>query len=190
MKNVFLITREEPRRYTGGNLSTFSAICSIMPTETVAYIYITNNDDVKAGNYYYNFRTNSVQKRSAGTNNESYKEEPKVILTNDPKLEKVQQLKDLEVEYLVDNPCEFVEYDAKYNRGNGKTYYSIIFSREKQKQQIIDIMKADEELGLYETEEKLYTKENMRKAFCAGFASNITSLINDAFEKWIKNYKQ
>jgi hypothetical protein len=38
--------------------------------------------------------------------------------------------------------------------------------------------------------EKSYSEENMKKAFCAGFASNVTSSINDAFEKWFEQFKK
>jgi hypothetical protein len=33
---------------------------------------------------------------------------------------------------------------------------------------------------------ELYSEEDMKKCFCAGFASDITSSINDAFYEWIK----
>ncbi len=39
-------------------------------------------------------------------------------------------------------------------------------------------------------QERSYSDENMRKAFCAGFASNVTSSINDAFEKWFEQFKK
>ena len=38
--------------------------------------------------------------------------------------------------------------------------------------------------------EKMYSEENMRKSFCAGFASNVVSSINGAFEKWFENIKK
>jgi len=41
-----------------------------------------------------------------------------------------------------------------------------------------------------QAQERMYSDENMRKAFCAGFASNVTSSINDAFEKWFEQFKK
>jgi len=46
------------------------------------------------------------------------------------------------------------------------------------------------ELGAKWQQERSYSDENMRKAFCAGFASNVTSSINDAFEKWFEQFKK
>ena len=44
--------------------------------------------------------------------------------------------------------------------------------------------------GVKWQQERSYSDENMRKAFCAGFASNVTSSINDAFEKWFEQFNK
>ena len=46
------------------------------------------------------------------------------------------------------------------------------------------------ENGKHWQQERSYSEEDMRKAFCAGFASNVTSSINDAFEKWFEQFKK
>ena len=45
--------------------------------------------------------------------------------------------------------------------------------------------------GYAYAEKVCYSEENnMRKAFCAGFASNVTSSINDAFYKWFEQFSK
>jgi hypothetical protein len=44
--------------------------------------------------------------------------------------------------------------------------------------------------GVKWQEQRSYNEENMRKAFCAGFSSNVTSSINDAFQKWFEQFKK
>ncbi len=46
------------------------------------------------------------------------------------------------------------------------------------------------DIPMVKKEEKLYSEEDMRKSFCAGFSANIKSSINDAFEKWFEKFKK
>ena len=74
-------------------------------------IYITSEEDIKTGDWYYNHKTDTVQKRTKGTNNESYIGFKKVILTTDRDLikDKVLAIDDAFLKWLVDNPnCKTV----------------------------------------------------------------------------------
>jgi hypothetical protein len=95
-----------------------------------------------------------------------------IILTTDQDLIKdgVQAIDDEFLEWFVKNPsCQFVEVDYRYDTnlkpifdsfGNkvlrikipteSENLSKILIPKEEQKQHIIDIMKSDEELGLYE----------------------------------------
>lgn len=62
--------------------------------------------------------------------------------------------------------------------------------KEQQKQHLIDMMKADEELGLYDEtleEERMYSEEDMLKSFMAGIKCE--SNKGENFEQFIKQFK-
>jgi len=43
--------------------------------------------------------------------------------------------------------------------------------------------------GVKWQKERSYSKEDMRKAFIAGFTPKITTTLNDAFNKWVEQFK-
>lgn len=64
-------------------------------------------------------------------------------------------------------------------------------NKEQQKQHLIDMIKADEELGLYEEtleEERMYSEEDMLKSFMAGIKCE--SNKGENFEQFIKQFKK
>ena len=74
-------------------------------------IYITSEEEIKTEDWYYNHKTDTVQKRTKGTNNESYIGFKKVILTTDRDLikDKVLAIDDAFLKWFVDNPnCKTV----------------------------------------------------------------------------------
>jgi hypothetical protein len=77
----------------------------------------------------------------------------KIILTTNKLLIKdgIQPIPNEFLEWFVKNQiCEKVKVEGHIYKGQDETEYKIIIPKEEQKQHIIDIMKSDEELGLYE----------------------------------------
>jgi hypothetical protein len=77
----------------------------------------------------------------------------KIIMTTDQDLIKngVQAIDDEFLEWFVKNPsCEDVEINWTMPAYNVKKEYRVVIPSEEPKQHLIDIMKSDEELGLYE----------------------------------------
>jgi hypothetical protein len=125
----------------------------------------------------------------------------KIILTTDQDLIKdgVQAIDDEFLEWFVKNPsCEEVEIentclevrvcDCAMNENCLKPGYKIIIPQEKQKQHLIDIMRGDEELGLYEEpkqetlEERAARYNNIKLPIPYGYIGAANDFINGA--KW------
>jgi len=126
-------------------------------------IYITNSEEIKEGDYvlYHEDKISQV----LGINIDELKLDrggvwrsscKKIILTTDQDLIKdgVQAIDDEFLEWFVKNPsCEYVVVKYQYWKeinDVGKYTYKIIIPSEEQKQHLIDMMKSDEELGLYD----------------------------------------
>jgi hypothetical protein len=188
-------------------------------------ICITNNEEIKEGDWYitngevfkctlsddFIWRNNFDKFPSIKTDCK------KIILTTDQDLIKdgVQAIDDEFLEWFVDNPsCESVEVKRYYETlQDGLTFdridYKIIIPKEEQKQHLIDMMRNDEELGLYdETEhllstqankerlledvkeetQRMYSEEDMLKSFMAGIKCE--SNKGENFEQFIKQLKK
>ena len=125
-------------------------------------IYITSKEVIRVGDWVLNIEENTILKPS---NDEIYDIEnseakyyefiKKIILTTDQDLinDGVQAIDDDFLEWFVKNPsCEYVEVYNDKNVGYEYDHYSIIIPKKQQKQHLIDMMKKDEELGLYDIE--------------------------------------
>ena len=158
MKNVHIIPTDKPSRLHLGNSGL--VLCDLnysSNTINSQHIYITSDEEIKMDDWYLD-DTNSV--RQAITECESYwthrKKYQKIILTDNKDLIKdgvVQAIDDAFIEWFVKNQsCEEVEIQCRYNFyvGQDLTHYKIIIPKEEPKQHLIDMMKRDEELGLYE----------------------------------------
>jgi len=120
-------------------------------------IYITSNEEIKEGDSYIRIDTGLFFKSLKGSNPNIIKKYcKKIILTTDPQLiaDGIQAIDDEFLEWFVKNPsCEEVEVNKLcYGAlsGYADAGYKIITPKEQQKQHLIDMMKSDEELGLYE----------------------------------------
>ena len=88
-----------------------------------------------------------------------------IILTTDKDLIKVgvQAIDNEFLEWFVNNPsCEEVEVNYQtigLKNGVWQYHYQIIIPKEEQKQHLIDMMKGDEELGLYEEPKQEIVKD-------------------------------
>jgi hypothetical protein len=167
MKNVILLPTDKPSRLVKNTERKLKLTIQTLPFDNIIgcyphHIYITSTEEIKVGDWYYLPRTNSVHKcieDPTELNLERRLGVAKIILTTDPDLIKdgVQAIDDEFLEWFVKNPsCEEVEVSEDYFKPSNMVYghdtepYKIIIPKEEQKQHIIDMMKSDEELGLYE----------------------------------------
>ena len=127
MKNLFLLPTEKPSRlaYYQESTSYNKPILQLVSTTSSDYkyqhIYITSDEEIKVGDWYYLPRTNSVHKCIEATelNLERRLGVAKIILTTDPDLIKdgVQQISDEFLEWFVENPsCEEVEVETYFKK--------------------------------------------------------------------------
>jgi hypothetical protein len=160
MKNIHVIPTDKPSRlYYFGNspelrLTKYPNLFRVFERST-QNIYITSDEEIKEGDYVYDLITNTVyQLFEKPTKNEF-----KIILTTDQDLIKftaendgVQAIDDEFLQWFVKNPsCERVEVIHWEGYSDiGLLNYEIIIPKEQQRQHIIDMMKSDEELGLYD----------------------------------------
>jgi hypothetical protein len=142
------------------------------------HIYITSDEEIKEGDWFYCFQNNNTLKcfkKEEQVLNGYHTKYTKIILTTDPDLiaDGVQAIDDEFLEWFVKNPsCESIEVVKEINKSISakEPYYKYkiiipeeihledIFNDEKkegikkliQKQKLIDMMEQDEQLGLYQ----------------------------------------
>jgi hypothetical protein len=158
MKNLHVLPTDKPSRllYFGTSkeltLQVNPATFRVFERNT-QHIYITSDEEIKEDDWViYN---NKVFKIGRG-DNELFHLSKKIILTTDQDLIKdgVQSIDDEFLEWFVENPsCEFVPIIITTINNESLYKTNIGFEswrKEVQKQHLIDIMRGDEELGLYE----------------------------------------
>jgi len=109
MKNIHILPTDKPSRiYTCGIALYINKVD--LEHDTNQHIYITNNEEIKEGDWYYDTTVNEIFKNDKiFLNGFGYK---KIILTTDDLLIKdgVQAIDDEFLEWFVKNPsCEFVK---------------------------------------------------------------------------------
>jgi hypothetical protein len=172
MKNIHILPTDKPSRLVQIKNNLFFTTTTEIPGGFFNHIYITSDEKIKEGDWFIH-KTNAdcslhkcidrpSKQNVIGDDNIDYFLGfcKKIILTTDQDLIKdgVQDIDDEFLEWFAKNSdCEEVETfidimgcSLENCNGNPCVNYKIIISKEKQKQYIIDIMKADEELGLYE----------------------------------------
>ena len=117
MKNLHLISTDKPSRIRLGNNKNFvianfeqSSIRSKNDSYTNQHIYITNDEEIKEGDFGLNLSTKNIVQYDGIKGLDSYYK--KIILTTDQDLIKdgVQAIDDEFLEWFVKNPsCEFVK---------------------------------------------------------------------------------
>jgi len=196
MKNVFVLPTDKPSRVYLIKSNNRLGLTSTNPeymenfgsgTQN-QYIYITSDEEINEGDWFYDLDTKYVKIKQSWENSHLNFKGKKIILTTDQGLinEGVQPIDDEFLEWFVKNPsCEQVEVKlgclekrscmCDSNEMCLKIGYGIITPKEEQKQHLIDMMRNDEELGLYdETEHLLSTqanKERLRLDCCNGFCT-------------------
>ena len=135
-------------------------------------IYITSAQEIKVGDWYYLPRTNSVHKcieDPTELNLEIRLGVAKIIITTDQSLivNGIQAIDDEFLEWFIKNPsCEEILVTNLYGDFNPIEYfYEIITPKKEQKQHLIDMMNADEELGLYEETAEEYFLSCIKNVF-------------------------
>jgi len=175
MKNIFLIPTENPSRlYKGDNgLLAFglmkTSTQSINDYFTNQNIYITSDEKFIRDEYI----TDGIEVIKASpklvnaqglVDRRNWK---KIIITNDLELIKdgIQEIDDEFLRWFVLNPyCKEVEVEESTLLNTSRTYldinkYKIIIPKEEQKQHLIDMMKSDEELGLYDESREIKVED-------------------------------
>jgi len=164
MKNIHIIQTSQPSTLIKDIWkNTFSLVedFDINHTDFKAqHIYITSDEEIKEGDWFYNPATKEAlyaSKEMLSWNCDTTQEHKgwkKIILTTDQDLIKdgVQAIDDEFLEWFVKNPsCESVKVELdEVSFVVTDNIYKIIIPKEEQKQHLIDMMKADEELGLYD----------------------------------------
>ena len=131
MKNIHILPTDKPSRlYKTGSFLLLDS--RTMPNNTLEtknqYIYITNDSEIKVGDWFYCFQTNNTLRCFKKENlllNGFHIKYQKIILTTDGDLIKngVQPIDDKFLEWFVKNPsCEWVEYIVEYKDGYGNWY--------------------------------------------------------------------
>jgi hypothetical protein len=156
-------------------------------------IYISSDEEIKVGDWYYLPRTNSVYKcveDPIELNLERRLGVAKIILSTDQSLDGVQPIDDEFLEWFVENPtCEYVTtYDGLLGEPRIWKKY-IIIPKEEQKQHLIDMMRNDEELGLYEEpKQEMKSSDEDAKIFIDALikAPEPNEKLKDAFRNYNK----
>ena len=129
------------------------------------HIYITSDEEIKEGDWVRLFEKHidkewihKITKEDLLLYSDFNNEGSKIILTTDQDLitDDVQAIDDEFLEWFIRNSsCEYVEvvteqYTQNYHKDIWYNRYKIIIPKEEQKQHLIDMMKSDEEFGLYD----------------------------------------
>ena len=146
MKNIYLIPTEKASRLRIGNNGNF--VFGMMQTYiqsrndfyTNQHIYITSEDEIKEGDWFY---LDDAQVISNYIDVQPVKEAKKIILTTDPDLiaDGVQSIDDEFLEWFVKNPsCEWVGVQYRYSffAGQNLKHYKITIPQEEPKQETLE----------------------------------------------------
>ena len=144
-KNCWLIPTDKPSRLVKLNCNSELRLSKENFGNPAIYqnIYITSDEEIKEGDWFYCFQNNNVLKcfkKEGQLLNGYHTIYKKIILTTDQELIKdgVQSIDDEFLEWFVKNPsCEEVEIELDYDNGlriiDGKNlgYYSYIIPKEE-----------------------------------------------------------
>ena len=214
MKNVHIIPTDKPSRlFLGNNRSlVFGIIKSSIQSHnddfTNQNIYITNDEEIKEGEYGLS-KLNEVIKFNSGYD---YRYYSKITLTTDLQLitDGVQDIDDEFLEWFVKNPsCEEVKVEGYIYKGQDETEYKIIIPKEEPNQETleegfkriyntIDFSEFDFHsfrLGTKWQQERSYSEEEVKKAYCNGSNLDYDIMIstkegNEILEQWFKQFKK
>jgi hypothetical protein len=160
MKNIYILSTNKPSRlHNTFNFLRLESGFDLSPYNQ--HIYITSDEEIKEGDWVfdgdnpYKWTKDDVEDCLYNPGAKNYKGCKKIIMTTDQDLikEGVQAIDDDFLEWFVENPsCEFVPIIITTINNESLYKTNIGFEswrKEVQKQHLIDIMRGDEELGLY-----------------------------------------
>lgn len=179
----------------------------VLPTDKPSKIYITSDEEIKAGDYCYDEERNLVFQFNSPTGLKLYIESEqkfikKVILTTDQDLIKdgVQSIDEKFLEWFVKNPsCEFVEIIPDVM---APVYYEIIIPKEEPKQETLEdaykFYPEDEQwieryvfkLGAKCQAERMYSEEEVEKIAKDAYEMGRKNILIGVFNKWFEQFKK
>jgi len=192
MKNVFLLPTDKPSRLFDDGMELYIGELKDRKGHPVTSynLYITSDEKFVIDEYI----TDGIEVIKAtpklvdGQGLLNRRDWMKVILSSDLDLDGVQAIDDEFLEWFVKNPsCEYVEVSEDYFKPSNMVYghdtepYKIIIPKEEQKQHLIDMIRNDEELGLYEETEQETTLEEAAENYSKGKSSS--SVFQEAHKK-------
>ena len=180
MKNLHILPTDKPSRLYKSKITQDVFISDNMSQHGDATynvnVYITSDEEIKEGDYFLydeteiRYKTNGTEYHGrdlchiSGNRRYPVNKSKKIILTTDQSLDGVQKIDDDFLQWFVKNPsCEEVDLDT-FSMGD-KVLYNVVFPKEEQKQHLIDIMRGDEELGLYEEPKQDYSGVHLRHCY-------------------------
>ena len=131
MKNIYILPTDEPSRLYLGNNGNFvfgmmqTSIQSRNDDFTNQNTHITNDEEIKEGDWFYDLDTKYVKIKQSWENSHLDFNGKKIILTTDQGLinEGVQPIDDKFLEWFVKNPsCEYVEVSEDYFKPSNMVY--------------------------------------------------------------------
>jgi hypothetical protein len=147
MKNIHVIPTDKPSRLRY-NLSNVLVVTKELyrdyGKEVNQNIYITSDEEIKEGDWFYDLDTKYVKIKQSWENSHLDFNGKKIILTTDQDLiaDGVQSIPDEFLEWFVKNPsCEFVEWSSEKIEGSfdgedWKFNYGTVIPQEEPKQEI------------------------------------------------------
>jgi hypothetical protein len=190
MKNVHLIPTDKPTRLfkVSGELKLTRNFDFYNGSE-YQNIYITSDEEIKEGDWFYWTVANSVQKAKKDNLERLPKISDgshKIILTDNKDLIKdgIQAIDDTFLEWFVKNPnCEEVEVEPDYDEIRGD-YYRIVILQEETLEEYLQICK---DCGSKEVARCKWVNVNTEEIYSADSGTNLEWCFNCKSETKIIN---
>jgi hypothetical protein len=151
MKNIHIIPTDKPSRLWTNNLRRRLELDEFPeqhPTNIAKHIYITNDEEIKEGDWHFKITNNSVSNYKLDSINPNKGRYKKIILTTDQDLiaDGVQTIDNTFLEWFVKNPsCEFIKI-INNETGNYREFdsapnllYKIIIPQEEPKKEVTGV---------------------------------------------------
>jgi len=178
MKNIHVLPTEKPSELYINMQGILSKSNSLLLRLKSRHIYITNTEEIKEGDWFTD--DNNSLKRSYKLSHVQFANPKKIILTTDDLLIKdgVQAIDDDFLEWFVKNPSyESVEV---YTNSDYEMLYKVGANKYKR------IIPKEEQYN------KLYSEEDMKRAFHVGFNVGYNDEESPSyltFEEWFEQFK-
>lgn len=185
MKNIYILPTDRPSRLLKNiQYNTFWLSTEFLHREVkrgveeLEYqnIYITSDEEIKVGDWYYLPRTNDVYKCNEDPTELNLERRfgvTKIIMSTDPELLKggIQSIPDSFLEWFVKNPsCDYVDLiGLRKEKGYEFLGYEIIIPTEESKQTVQKYNEQGLEKYSYELESKQETLEEVAEKIADNF---------------------